>query len=336
MYRALILPLLLAAAACSPDTVSQPAFAQISDVPDSPVSRCINLGGSLEAPEEGEWGYTVREADLYRIKEAGFDTVRLPVKWSGHAKSLPPYTIDPALIERVQDIIGQADRAGLKIIVDLHHYDELMSNPDAHYDRLYALWEQIAVALKDAPDSLILELLNEPHDNMTVKRTDEVNAKLLEIVREHHPDRWVIVGGANWGNLDALLDSQPPEDDRILLTFHTYAPYDFTHQGASFLNPPPKTGRRWGSDKEVAAIQGAANAAARFAAEHGNPMLLGEFGVYEGVPLSERVKWTRAVREAAEDNNIGWCYWDYATTFKAYIPERETWINSLRSALIED
>ena len=47
------------------------------------------------------------------------------------------------------------------------------------------------------------------------------------------------------------------------------------------------------------------------------------------------MKWTRAVRETAEDYGIGWCYWDYATTFKAYIPERETWINSLLSALID-
>lgn len=333
MNRKLILSILLLAGACSPQGVSQPAMS--GALPPSPVSRCMNLGGSLEAPNEGDWGYMVREADLTRIKAAGFDTVRLPVNWSAHAKSLPPYTIDPTIIARVKEIVAQADRAGLQTIVDLHHYDQLMDNPQAHYDRLYAMWEQIAAAFQDAPDSLILELLNEPRDRMTVGRTDRVNAKLLEIVRRYHPDRWVIVGGANWGNLDALLESRPPEDDRILLTFHSYAPYEFTHQGASFLNPPPRTGRTWGSDEEVRALKAAAAAAARFGAEEGHPMLLGEFGVYEDVPLAERVKWTRAFRETAEDYGIGWCYWDYATTFKAYIPERETWINSLLSALVD-
>lgn len=339
MNRALLLSLALLAGGCSPQGASQPALPPVAgsgaDLPASPVSRCINLGGSLEAPNEGDWGYRVREADLKRIKAAGFDTVRLPVKWSAHAKSLPPYTVDAALIERVQEIVAQADRAGLQTIVDLHHYDELMRNPQAHYDRLYAIWEQVAAAFEGAPDSLVLELLNEPNDRMTVGRTDRVNAKLMEIVRRYHPDRWVIVGGANWGNLDALLESSPPEDHRTLLTFHSYAPYDFTHQGASFLNPPPKTGRSWGSQQEVEALREAAAAAARFGAEQGHPMLLGEFGVYEGVPLAERVKWTRAMREAAEDNGIGWCYWDFATTFRAYIPERESWINSLLSALMD-
>ena len=65
-------------------------------------------------------------------------------------------------------------------------------------------------------------------------------------------------------------------------------------------------------------------------------MFLGEFGVYEEVPLDQRVKWTRAMRETAEAHGFGWCYWDYATTFKAYNIDRETWIRSLLSALVED
>jgi endoglucanase len=65
-------------------------------------------------------------------------------------------------------------------------------------------------------------------------------------------------------------------------------------------------------------------------------MFLGEFGVYEEVPLDQRAAWTRAMRKAAEDRGFGWCYWDYATTFKAYNVEREEWIYSLQRALFED
>jgi endoglucanase len=336
MCRFICLAAALLVVACSPGGDSPGANAQQFELPASPIKRCINLGGALEAPNEGDWGYTVRQKDLVRIREAGFDTVRLPVKWSAHADVNAPYTIDPSIIERVLEIIQQADTAGLQTVVDLHHYNELMARPKAHYERLYALWEQISEALAGAPDSVILELLNEPNDRMTVGRTDRVNARLLEIVRQSHPDRWVVVGGANWGNLGALLDSNPPDDDRVILTFHTYAPYDFTHQGAYFADPPPPTGQTWGTQAEIDAARSAAQRAARFGAEHDSPVLLGEFGVFEDVPLAQRVKWTRAVREAAEENKIGWCYWDFATTFKAYIPEREAWIGSLLSALIED
>ena len=70
-------------------------------VPTSPVQRCMNLGGALEAPNEGDWGYTIREKDLEAIKAAGFDTVRLPVRWDVHAMQREPYTIRQGQIDRV-------------------------------------------------------------------------------------------------------------------------------------------------------------------------------------------------------------------------------------------
>lgn len=333
--RPLIASLALMLAACSAGEPSaaadEPAMA-----PQPPIARCMNMGGGLEAPNEGDWGYTVRKEDFERLKEAGFETIRLPVKWSAHAAQKPPYKIDPAFMARIEEIVGWADETGLQIIVNVHHYNALMKKPDAHRARLGAIWTQIADQFEGAPDTVFFELINEPNDRMTVRKTDAINRELLAIVREKHPDRWVIVGSAGWGGLDALLKSRPPEDDRVILTYHSYDPYEFTHQGASFADNPPPVGTRWGSgeDRELMALS--ADLAAEFAAERGQPIFLGEFGVYEDVPLDQRVAWTRAMREAAEARNIGWCYWDYATTFKAYNLERETWIRSILSALMGD
>lgn len=325
----------LLATACS--RVDGPAHAgEPKQAPDSPVRRCVNLGGGLEAPEEGRWGYTVRKEDLDRIAEAGFDTIRLPVRWSAHTDSTAPYRVDPAFMARVREIAGWAEEAGLRIIINVHHYDALMEDPDSHRPRLAAIWHQVSEAFADAPDSVIFELLNEPKDRMTVRKTDAVNRELLDIIREQNPDRWVVVGSAGWGGLGALLKSRPPGDDRIILTFHTYEPYNFTHQGAFFADPPPPTGTQWGTPKEYQAMRQSAGRAADFAIRTGHPMLLGEFGVFEEVPLAERVKWTRAVRETAEDHNFGWCYWDFSNAFKIYNGERETWIHSMLNALIDD
>ena len=334
--RPILLTLALLLAACAPAARTAEAEQTIATAPEGPVGRCINLGGSLEAANEGDWGYTVREEDMARIREAGFDTVRLPVKWSAHAGGASPYEIDPAFMARVKEIAGWAGEAGLQIIIDVHHYDELMDNPDGHRTRLGAIWRQIADEFEGAPDTVIFELINEPRDRMTVRKTDAINRELLAIVREKHPGRWVIVGSAGWGNLDALLKSRPPEDERMILTFHTYDPYDFTHQGASFAKNPPPTGTRWGTRDDYKAMADGANQAARFAADEGHPILLGEFGVYVDVPLDQRAKWTRAMREAAEDRGIGWCYWDYATTFGIYNQDREVWIRSMLSALMDE
>ena len=331
--KRLALAFVLMIAACSPDV--QLAEAESAPPKASPIERCMNLGGSLEAPREGDWGYTVRREDLERLKTAGFDTTRLPVKWSAHTATSKPYTIDPAFMTRVEEIVDWAIETDLQIIIDVHHYNAMMKRPDEERPRLAAMWRQISDAFEGAPDNVIFELINEPNEKMTVRKTDTVNRELLSIVREKHPDRWVIVGSAGWGSLEALLKSRPPQDDRIILTFHNYDPYDFTHQGAFFANPPPPTGKRWGTREDIARMQLGAKQARAFAVEQGYPMFVGEFGVYEDVPLDQRVKWTRAFRETAEANGFGWCYWDYATTFKVYRLDRETWVNSMLGALID-
>jgi endoglucanase len=78
----------------------------ISDTPLDPfaqakrLGRGVNLGNALDAPKEGEWGVTLQEDFFSIIREGGFDTVRLPIKWSAHAETDAPYAIDPAFFAR--------------------------------------------------------------------------------------------------------------------------------------------------------------------------------------------------------------------------------------------
>jgi endoglucanase len=52
------------------------------------------MGNRLEAPNEGDWGGKVLASDFPFIAKRGFDHVRIPMKWSGHAQTGAPYTID--------------------------------------------------------------------------------------------------------------------------------------------------------------------------------------------------------------------------------------------------
>ena len=57
-----------------------------------PVGKCVNLGNTLEPPREAGWGgRPFRDSDATNIRQAGFATVRLPVRFSGHAGDSPPY-----------------------------------------------------------------------------------------------------------------------------------------------------------------------------------------------------------------------------------------------------
>jgi len=300
----------------------------------TPIRACINLGGALEAPVEGQWGYQVRKSDLNRIANAGFDTVRLPVAWSEHAEEEAPYTISPELLARTDEIILAALEADLNIILNVHHYYELMFNPDDHEDRFDAIWQQLATHYEGWPEGLVFEFLNEPRNGMTPERVDAMNHRLLARIRPTHPDRYVIVSGGRWGGLEGMMESNPPDDPRIIASFHYYNPHKFTHQGASFIPTAAPLGQVWGSEQERIELASVMSAAAHFSLRTNTPVFLGEFGVYADVPAEQRAEWTGEVRLAAEARGIGWCYFDWATTFRIYDLDRERWVQPVRHALL--
>ena len=335
MRRILALGLLALLMACNEVARPQPAD-RAAERPAPPVERCMNLSHSLEAPNEGDWGYRVRRSDLRGLAASGFDTVRLPVKFSAHSDPAPPHAIRPGLLARIDEIIAWAQAENLAVIVDVHNYEAISEAPHAEIPRLKAIWRQLSDHFEGAPDDVIFELLNEPHSALNVSRMDRLNRELLEVVRPAHPDRWVIVGSSQWNAPEAWLDSDPPRDDRILHTIHYYAPFGFTHQGAPWLNDPPPAGRSWGSEADRAQLSRDFARVAGKLERTGGPMLVGEFGVYRQVPLGLRARWIEAVRREAEAHGMGWCHWGYAGSFRSYDPDTEMWIAPVYGALMAE
>ncbi|MGQ9909117.1 MAG: glycoside hydrolase family 5 protein [Candidatus Flexifilum sp.] len=316
--------------------LSGAALAQPAGLPPrSPVQRCINLGNMLEAPEEGWWGLRVERDYLTTIAEAGFDAVRIPISWSTHAASEPPYTIDPVFFARVDEVVGWALADGLKAIINVHHYEEMMSDPAGHFPRLRALWAQIAEHYADYPPALMFELLNEPFEALTPLRWNEYAADLIALIRQTNPGRTLIVGGGWWNSVEGLMQLRLPDDPDLLATFHYYHPFEFTHQGAEWSpEVTDLSGITWGTGEERLDLESNIRIAAAWAVYNRRPLLLGEFGVYGRVAdLDSRLRWTTAVRAEAEAQGIGWCYWEFAAGFGIYDPESRTF-NPLYRALI--
>src|SRR6218665_1336144 len=98
-----------AVAACSPEAQSQAPVAPF------PMRRGVNLGNALEAPNEGDWGYRIELPHLDAIRDAGFDGIRLPVRWDAHAGSAPPYAISGNFWRRIDEIVEHALGLDLKV-----------------------------------------------------------------------------------------------------------------------------------------------------------------------------------------------------------------------------
>lgn len=303
----------------------------------APLGKCVNLGNMLEAPNEGEWGHVVEEDFFATIANAGFDSVRIPTKWSNKALNNPPYTINATFFNRMDEVIGWALDAGLQVLLNIHHYDEIVVNPDAHTARVIAIWEQISEHYAAYPDTLAFELLNEPHSELTAQKWNALYPQLIDTIRVTNPTRRIVFGGVWWNSFHTLDELVLPQDkSNLIATFHYYLPFEFTHQGAEWVDGSDAwLGQTWGLGTDYQAIFNDFEGVRQWGEANEIPVFLGEFGAYYKADQASRVLYTEAVRMAAEDAGFSWCYWEFAAGFGIYDKNTDEF-NDLYPALIPE
>lgn len=308
------------------------------------LGRGINLGNMLDAPREGDWGVRLLPAyiDIVGIK---FNTVRLPVRWSNNAVPSADATLDEFFAKRVEKVVDALLAQGIYVILDFHHYsqihgDKLHRNefevaPDVLEARFLNIWRQISIRYKNHPQKLLFELLNEPHGKLNGKPWNDLARKSLAIIRESNPTRTVLIGPTYWNNVKHLDQLHVPQDKNVIIAIHSYEPFNFTHQGVSYLPIPLPIGKKCCDDQQKKQITDIATNAEMWNKKYGYPLHLGEFGSTDAGDEASRVQYIRLMRSEFESRGIGWAYWDFATSFGVFSSKKMTWIEPLRAALLE-
>nr|WP_280842198.1 glycoside hydrolase family 5 protein [Pontixanthobacter sp. CEM42] len=291
------------------------------------------MANHLEAdPTEGSWGRAINDTDFADIAAAGFETIRLPVRWSNHAADTPPYTVNAGWMTRVEQVVGQARAAGLRVILNDHHYDAMFQNPDAEKDRFTAIWKQIAERFSGADDMVWFELMNEPHNQVTDANLLSILEPALAEVRATNPTRPVVIGGRDYSGINSLASLPLPNDPYLIATFHFYDPFSFTHQGAPWVGNPPPLGTTYGSAANQQELEGAVQKARDFMAATGRPVFMGEYGAYDVIPMDQRVSYYSAVSTAFRTADIDGCVWGYTNSFE-FRAANGTWHADLLAAI---
>lgn len=309
------------------------------------LKRGVNFGGMLESPREGDWGARL-EPKYIDIAATKFQTVRIPVKWTNRASSDADATIDPFFRARVDKAVEAALGKNLNVIINVHAYDQLFGRKtllpyekrvaeDVLEERLVNIWRQLATHYKSRPQRLVFELLNEPNGAIDADKWNVLLNRLVRAIREIDAERVLMIGPTSWGSSKALSTLKLPADRNIIATFHSYAPFEFTHQGATWLPLKLPLGVSCCNGEQKRAIEGEMLAASQWSRQSGIPVHLGEFGSYNKGDLESRAAYTRLVRSSAERFGIGWAVWDFVHAFGVYDPRKEEWIGPLHDALFE-
>lgn len=332
--RLLTAALLLLAGAC---TANLPAPESAPAQPPSPqLRRGVNvLGYDPIWQDPARARFEARH--FAEIRRGGFDFVRVNLFAFRHMDAAG--RIDRRWLERLDWVVREAGRAGLSVILDEHDFDACSEDVATCRTRLSAFWRQVAPRYRGAPHSVLFELLNEPHARLDAPTWNALLVELLAIVRETNPTRTVVIGPTRWNNFAELPTLRLPENDRnILVTFHYYDPFRFTHQGASWTELQQLRGVTWGSEADRAQLRRDFERVAAWSRETGRPVLLGEFGAYDrsGTPVEMRAAYTEAVAREAERLGFAWAYWQFDSDFVVWDMSRNAWVQPIHRALIPE
>ncbi|MBQ8966306.1 glycoside hydrolase family 5 protein [Ruminococcus sp.] len=284
-----------------------------------------NLGNTMDASGNGleaetAWLPTKAETNQYMIdmlEPAGFNVLRIPVSWDGHITG-DDYQIDPAWMDRVQEIVNYGIDDGLYVILNTHHEEWYMpkaSEKEQDIEEIKAVWAQIADRFKGYDEHLIFEGLNEPRlrgepaewTGTTEAREiiNEYEKAFVETVRAsggNNADRCLMITGyaasSAQNNLSAI--ELPEDSDKLIISVHAYLPYSFAldTKGTDVY------------DLNDTSIPDFFNTLNELFISRGIPVIVGEFGSVNKDNIEQRVKCLEDYLTAASNYDIPCIWWD--------------------------
>jgi hypothetical protein len=280
------------------------------------MGRGINLGNTLEPPQESAWNNgPAEEAYFDAYLEAGFDNIRIPVRWDEHTQAGEPYAVNAAWMNRVEQVVDWGLSRGFYITLNGHHEDWLKQDySEANKARYDAIWRQIVARFQNKSDKLLYEIINEPK-GLTVAQVDDLNARILGIIREQEPTRIVIFGGNQYSNAEELFRAAIPEDDYIMGYYHSYDPWNFAglSQGT------------WGTASDYAAMANKFQAAKNWSDQHNIPVHISEFGVKVNADFNSRMRWYAQYMGLSDLHGFATSTWDDGGDFRVLRRTIRSW-----------
>ncbi len=290
----------------TPTIISSPIPTSTSGNNTSPKEMVIkmgmgtNLGNTLEPPYEGDWSKVAMEYYFDDFKTAGYKNVRIPVRWDNHSGKSYPYTVDKTFMDRVEQVVDWSLSKGFVTVLNSHHDEWIMEDYDGNIERFEKIWEQIAERFKDKSENLLFEILNESHGNITDSQINDMNKRILNIIRKNNPNRIVILGSNFWNSYNTLSNLSIPNDPNLMATFHYYDPFDFTHNWKG----------TWGTQADMDNMARVFDYVKNWSEKNNIPVYLGEFAVMAYADKPSRLKWYDFISDLALNRGFACSVWD--------------------------
>jgi aryl-phospho-beta-D-glucosidase BglC (GH1 family) len=245
-------------------------------------------------------------------------------------------------LSKIDNALTQLFRHHIAVIWDLHDNGQLgLDKPNQDHSGLVSFWSAIAEHYKGSHYSdLVFEIVNEPVFLQNPDDWYRLQVQAVEAIRKQDANRTIMVSPTYWSSIDTLQKMTVLPDKNLIYTVHCYDPFNFTHQGAEWIDEVPRNLNSvpfpsspeavsailskndskytavledYGKSRyDEAYILSRLKTASDWGAAHHVPILLGEFGAYPKVsPPDSRGRWFDAMRSAISSLKLPNSIWGY-------------------------
>ncbi|MBR1765002.1 MAG: glycoside hydrolase family 5 protein [Ruminococcus sp.] len=285
---------------------------------------------NAETVDETLWGNVLTTKGIFeKLKEDGFNAVRIPVTWRDHMDE--DYNVDAAWMDRVQEVVDYAYDLDMYVILNVHHdgggdpqFGAWIRNASRDYEgtleKYKALWSQIAERFAGYGERLIFESMNEVgfddlDETSAFDTLNKLNQEFVDLVRGsggNNDKRHLLIAGY-WTDIEKTCSSKykMPEDpaDSLILSVHYYTPWEFC---TTTIN------RTWGTDSELKQMQRLISKLSRTYCEKGVPVIIGEFGTGVWNETASGVYFSENLVKLCREAGIAAFMWDDGGQFDRF------------------
>jgi hypothetical protein len=273
------------------------------------MTRGFNLGRCFEIPDDANpttYGHAMTQQDFINIKNAGFNFVRLPIRWDNYTSTASPYTVSSNYLNTIQQCVDWALGRGLIIIINSHHDEWIDRDSSGDLERFKAIWTQVSARFKNHSDRLLFEIMNEPA--LSVSRVNTIDNAIFPIIRSTNPTRIILFGGPGQSKDRLGACTYPAGDQYLMGEIHNYEPWTFAGEGTG----------TWGTTDDYDNMEAIFAWAVNWTVTNGIPVVLGEWGTRTICESVSREKYVKAMVGFASAKGIAPCVWSDFGWFSIY------------------
>ncbi len=331
------------------------------------LNKGVSFTNWLEENRKFNGTFKVGKDDIKILSENGFKAIRLPIDLDKYTTNRDEFVSDTTgktalkinsdtLFMVLDSFVEWTKEYNMSLTIDYHEYDNSYNATSADNKRYQVMMAEVwkAVAAHYASnerEDIFYELLNEPdmsNGKVTAAQWTEAAQGIIDSIRTVDKKHTLLFGDVEWYSITKLAGRTPFADTNIVYVIHSYEPFVFTHQGASWSEtkdlkniPFPYDKAKWPEYSSELGLSGSTASwvksnvlnyyktgnketmlntiytAKAWAVKNKVPVIINEFGAYNlRSTAQDRLNYLTAMREICDTLQIPWTHWGYTGGFE--------------------